>query len=276
MAHPAEYYRPATLEEALRYLQPSQSIALAGGALTLRALSPPYRRLIDLQDIAELRQIETNTRAIHIGGAATLQRVAEIDGLPPALRRSLTRTITPNLRNATSVGESLIAPNPPREWLAALVALEAEVEIAAGDGQRRIEPVSAASTTAGREQLQRGIITAIIIPRLENHESLGASFVARTPADEPIVNAAVFMQRDHSGEIATARAVIGGASAETVIAITLTALRGQSPDDSAARAAAETVSAQVDPVPDYRGSVEYRRVMAGVCTRRALLACAAS
>jgi CO/xanthine dehydrogenase FAD-binding subunit len=276
MAHPAEYYRPATLEEALRYLQPSQSIALAGGALTLRTLDPPYRRLIDLQDIAELRQIETNTQAIHIGGAATLQRVAEIDGLPPALRRSLTRAITPNIRNATSVGESLIAPNPPREWLAALVVLEAEIEITSEDGQRRLEPAAAASSTTGRERLQRGIITGIIIPRLDNHEALGASFVARTPADEPILNAAVFVQRDHSGEIATARAVIGGASAETVIAITLPALQGRPLDTSAAQAAAEIASAQVDPVPDYRGSVEYRRVMAGVCVRRALLACAAS
>jgi carbon-monoxide dehydrogenase medium subunit len=48
------------------------------------------------------------------------------------------------------------------------------------------------------------------------------------------------------------------------------ALEGQAFGDDDVERAAEAVGAAVDPIPDHRGSAEYKREMAMVWTRRAL------
>src|SRR5262245_47531241 len=127
MTNPTSYHRPRTLAEAIE-LAAHADIALAGGALTFGRLDLPYSHVVDLQDVAELKQIERRDDSMVIGAAVMLQEVVDSPEIPAALKRSLTRAIPLNIRNGASVGESLMAQNPPREWLAALAALNAQVE----------------------------------------------------------------------------------------------------------------------------------------------------
>jgi hypothetical protein len=84
------------------------------------------------------------------------------------------------------------------------------------------------------------------------HTAVGAAFVARTPADMSIVNAAVAVTLGGNGIVSRAVAAIGGASPELVIALELTPLVDNAPDDERITRALELV-ASGEPVEDYRG-----------------------
>lgn len=272
MANPSLYYRPATLAETIRYMQIPNSIALAGGALAFAGMEMPYNCLVDLQDLDDLKKIEHDDRALFIGSVVTLQQVIESPDVPDVLKKTITRTLPLNLRNNTSIGESLIVPEPPLEWLAALIALDAEVEWMLSEDSLEFIPISYLLDTFSQTARTQGIITQLVIPVLQPSEALGIASVSRTPADQPIVNAAVYVRLDDTRKIQAATTAIGGACADPIIHFSL-AVTGYPLDETTIQGTMELVTSQVDPVDDYRGSADYRREMAAVCVRRALQQC---
>lgn len=272
MANPQTYLRPTTLDEARQHAARPASIAFAGGALLLAGFDLPYETVIDLQAIPELNRIDVSDSAVTLGGAVRLQQIIDETPLPPVFKRSLTRYLPLNQRNGTSIAESLIVPRPPTEWLAALTAHDVGVEVLDRDGQRTVYQLGERVETGAESTLHSGIITTITIPLLTDREAIGTAFVARTPADDPIVNVAAFVRLDDDSTIATALLAICGASNKPVRLIDLSeALEGDPLDDEPIAAAANLVTAAVEPVADWRGSADYRRAMAGVLTRRALV-----
>jgi CO/xanthine dehydrogenase FAD-binding subunit len=274
MATSPQYYRPTTLAEAVKYAQQPDSIALAGGALTLVGVTLPYAHIIDLQDLDQLKQIEPQADGLHVGGAVRLQALVDSPHVPDLLKGTLTRTVTPNLRNGASVGEgvaSLMAPRPLVEWLAALVALDAVVQHNQ-DGELQEHPVEQFVNTVRRPDY-RGFVTQIILPPLDPGSLVGTAWVARTPADHPIVNAVVRVTLSDTGMVTQACTVLGGASEAPVLRIDLVNLVGNPLTDSYVEHTVKPIPSLVNPVPDYKGSVDYRREMARVCVRRALQQC---
>jgi carbon-monoxide dehydrogenase medium subunit len=273
MHNPRQYYRPTTLDEAIQLASQPGAQAVAGGALSFGALGLSFETVIDLQDIAEIRQIERVGDSISIGGAATLQQVVEYADVPDVLKRALTRTLPLNIRHGASVAESLTIKNPPREWLAALVAWDVGVEQALPNGDRVIDGIANLLEGTSKQTLNSGIITRIDIPVLAENEAFGTAFVARTPADEPIVNAAAYVMLGEGGLSDFPFAAICGASVNVVVNLHLGTLDGNPLNEANIASAAKWVMTQVDPVADYRGSVEYRREMTRVTVQRALLEC---
>jgi aerobic carbon-monoxide dehydrogenase medium subunit len=273
MAYPVTYDRPRTLDEAVRAALEPGSIALAGGAMTFTGVLLPYKRVVDLQNIAELKTITSGTNHVQLGSAASLQAVFNTPGLPPALKRALTRSLNPNLRAGTSVGESLITPQPPREWLAALIAVGADITHRPG-AESRQEPLE--DFLHGLWQSSepyRGVVVSLDVPLPGERSALGADFVARTPADHPIVNAAVCVNLGDDGLVSAAMAALGGASAAPVIGLELPNLVGTRLNEDTIEHVVKPIPSLVDPLADYKGSADYRREMVRVCVRRALLDC---
>lgn len=275
MTNPTTYRRPQSLDEAIEYLAEPDSIALAGGALLFGGLELPFASVIDLQDITELQQIERTQEGITIGGAAWLQDVVESPYIFAALKRSITRSVPLNIRNRTSVAESVMVAQPPCEWAAALVALDARVEQVGPDREDLRLRTMENFLQYGDRQHAQSIITKIYIPLPQTRAALGTAFVARTPADEAIVCAAVAVTLNDSGRVTKATAGIAGASAQPVLQIELSTLIDNPLDEANIGSAAKLVPTRVSPVGDYRGSEDYRREMARVLTQRALLDCLA-
>jgi CO/xanthine dehydrogenase FAD-binding subunit len=121
--------------------------------------------------------------------------------------------------------------------------------------------------------LGEGIITGIVIPLVESREALGAAWVARTPADRPIVNATAFVRLDEAYRVETGFAAVCGVSAYPVVNFYLEPLQDAVLDDDSLNRAVEYVKTRLHPVGDYRGSAEYRLEMACVVVRRALEDC---
>jgi len=123
------------------------------------------------------------------------------------------------------------------------------------------------------EALGTVIVTHLILPILRNRQALGAAFVARTPTDDPIVNAAVCVWLNESRVVSWAQAGLGGVSDRPVIRVDLRTLEGKPIDEANIAHAANFVTTFAKPVGDYLGSAEYRRGMARVTVQRALMEC---
>lgn len=275
MANPKIYLRPTTLDEAAHQAAQPGAIALAGGGLLLGTLDFPYETVVDLQAVPELNRIEANENGVTVGGALSLQALVESDHITPALKQSITRFLPINQRSGISVGESLIASQPPREWLAALVALDVGIQRIGADGTDDIYSIAELVETDSAPTLHSGIIASLFIPHLEAGEALGAAFVARTPADDPIVNAAACVALNDDGTVESAFVALCGAAAQPVINLQMATLEGVPFNEANIASAAKWIATQVNPVGDWRGSADYRREMARVTAQRALLDCLA-
>jgi CO/xanthine dehydrogenase FAD-binding subunit len=279
MSNPTHYYRPQTLAEAIQRAAQPNSIALDGGALTLGGVLLPFETVVDLQDLVELKRIQVDADGLHIGGSARLQNVVESPDVPDLLKRALTRVLPLNIRCGASVSESLATPRPPCEWLTALTAMQAIVEHA-GNLQSTDESDFWEESVAEFVNLlyqhghpYQGVVIQVRVPHLPARTAIGTAFVARTPADKPILNAAVRVTLVEDGTVAETVAVISGASDTRVASLHLNHVPGKPLADADLTTLTNYVEDSVSPVDDYHGSREYRRKMAGVCVRRALEDC---
>lgn len=259
-----QYIRPSTLLEAIQLAQQPDTIAIAGGAMAFQGFDLPYEIVIDLQAIPELTHIEEYDNAIEFGGACTLQQILDTPDVPMVLKQALSRTVPRNIRNNTSIGESLQVDNPPSEWLAGLTVLDIGIRFA---GEEAIYPLI---ELLEDDELQGGIISAVFIPKLEAGEALGSAYVSRTPSDEAIVNVAVFIRVEDDGVVETAFAAFCGASDEVVSIIHLENLEEHQFNQDAIEQTVKPIPSLLNPDDDYQGSAAYRQEMAKVCLQRAL------
>lgn len=261
---PTSYARPRNLDELRALTLTPDTLAVAGGALLFGQFEPPYEQFVDLQAVEELRVIADLDPWLLLGGAAMLSDVLASPLVDVAYKRALRRTLNPNLCNGASVGETLIARRP-LEWLALL---------ASGNAYVSFTPESAIDehfrSVRGLEVLDlRGmVIRHISLPR---RDLLGSAVVSRTPADLPIVCAAVSVQLyDDGATIASADAALGGASSGLLHVVPLDDLTDQPWREVDLASSVAFVRDHVSPVGDVFGSADYRREMAAVLTRRAL------
>lgn len=281
MVNPKHYIRPQTLEEAVELASKVGAVAVAGGALTLNTLDLPYETVVDLQDLQSFKVIERRAGVLFVGGAVMLQAAVESPEVPGALKQALTRSIPLNVRGGASIGESLLTREPLGEWLAALIVLDARIEHAGYDdkpGQLslRDQPVDEFVEFVYRHGYRyQGVISGLHIPPLPAHTAVETAFVARTPADKPIVNAAVALTVNERGKIAVATAALGGVSALPILRLPLNPLLGRKLGGGDVSGLAEWIEQHAHPTSDYLGSYEYRVEMAKTLTLRALRGCMA-
>jgi carbon-monoxide dehydrogenase medium subunit len=96
----------------------------------------------------------------------------------------------------------------------------------------------------------------------------------RSVEDYGVVTAAAFVALDAAGMCTEVRLALG-AVLDRPLLVDASALIGSSVNEDDARAVAESVRHLVDPIEDVRGSASYKRQMAVVFARRALLEAAA-
>ncbi len=251
---------------------------LAGGQsliplMKLRLARPSA--LVDLNHIPRTAYIETQNGHVRIGA---MTRHADIEDSPaaaciPILHDCAAGIADAQVRNMGTIGGSVAEADPHGDWAPVLMALGAEVECI-GPGGARTVPVSqfikdAFSTVLGPADLVREIRVPNAGPR-----SAGA-YVAfkRCAPVYPTASAAVEVKMLDDDFCQDAKVVLGSVGlTPVVVAEAASALRGQAITPHAIRRAAEAAMSAADPQADLRGSVEYKRLLVGVLTERALLA----
>jgi aerobic carbon-monoxide dehydrogenase medium subunit len=249
-----EYFRPDTLEAALALLARSEPVTLplAGGTTLAGAAHEPIA-VVDLQGLG-LNTFLAQGNFLYLGAMLTLQNLrdklpqvgAGAAGLSVGLQKAIAHEATYNLRMAASVAGTLVASGGRSPLTTALLALDTALFIQPGD-----ETVSLGDLLPRRTELLRGrLITRLTLPL---GARLAYEYVARSPADRPIVCSAVAIWP--SGRV---RVALGGCGNAPLLAFDGTEAEG-------AKIAAESAYSRCG---DEWASADYRREIAGVLVDR--------
>ncbi len=198
-----------------------------------------------------------------IDAALSLQAMVDDHQCPPFLRRLMCETFSWQVHNEIPLQKALRSPHMAPRWMTALLALGATVTV---EGEENEVPVELLL-----QSRKPGNITALHIA--VEGLSWGEAFVARTPADNPIVAVAATAKLE-DGIVRQARIALAGVWSEPVrLARAAAMLSGHTLNQEIIQVTARAVESEVTPQGDFLGSAGYRRAMAGVLTRRALEQC---
>lgn len=242
-----EYYRPQSVEEALKLLAQPDTLPLGGGTL-LSKPGPATVKVVDLQALG-LNTLSAKGNTLEIGATVTLQQLHEFPDLPAAFQAAIKLEAPLNLRNAATVAGTLVAADGRSPVATVLLALDAKVTV--NSGQSSVINLGD-FLPLRHENLAGKLITGIEIPL---NVKLAFQTVARTPADKPIVCAA--LAQWPSGRT---RLALGGYGQAPFLAMDGTEADG---GESAARNAFHEAS-------DEWASAEFRMDVAGTLAKRCL------
>jgi CO/xanthine dehydrogenase FAD-binding subunit len=135
------YDRPGTLDDALALLARGPRTLLAGGTDLYPATGEQALdgALLDLAGMPGLAGIARTREGLRIGACTTWSEVREA-ALPPAcdaLRAAAAEVGGRQIQNAGTVGGNLCNASPAADGIPVLMALDAEVVLRSGEGERR-------------------------------------------------------------------------------------------------------------------------------------------
>lgn len=276
-----DYVAPQTVEEALAALAEAgdEGKILAGGQsllpiLRLRMNTP--ETIIDLGRIPDLREVTDDGDAVVIGAMATHDAVRHhplVTEHARLLSATLAEVADPQVRHRGTVGGALVHADPAGDIGAAALALDAEMVIAGPQGTRTL---AAGDFFLGLFESAVGEDELLVRIRVPKHTGWGGHYekFVRTAQQWSIVAVAATL-RVEGGSIAEARVALTNMGATPLRARSVEeALVGQAPSADAVRRAAATAAEGTDPPSDLNGAADYRQHLAGVLTRRAVLAAA--
>jgi aerobic carbon-monoxide dehydrogenase medium subunit len=281
---PFVYHAPTTLDEALALLAEHGDDAkpLAGGQslvplMNFRLARPAH--LVDLNRVAELGYVRGEDAGVRIG-AMTRQRDVErspvIASGWPVVAAAVRHIGHVHIRNRGTIGGSLAHADPAAELPATMLALEAEVVARSARGERRLaaRDLFLSHYATGLEPDE--LLTEIRIPALPTGTGWAFEELTRRHGDFALVGVAATVTLRDDGAIGEARLALSGAGPTPIRAsATERLLVGQRPGEALFREAGERASREIDPDADLHASADYRRAIAAVLTRRALLQAAA-
>jgi carbon-monoxide dehydrogenase medium subunit len=264
-----DYQAPDDLHATVQLLQrdAENTKILAGGMtlmpmLNLGLLAPNL--LIGLRQVSELNGVTEDTDTVSVGSMTRHHTVSTdplILRLAPLLGMAAMLIGDVQVRNRGTIGGSLAHADPAANYLPAVVALDAEIELAGPSGRRSV-PARAFFCGVMATQLEHDeVIVSVRIPKAKSTRGYGFQKFARVKGNFPIVCAAALA----NGADAACRVVIGGASAVPV------AIEVPAEDTPGDGVVADMIRAAIeDPLEDQNGDAEYKREMAVVFGMRAL------
>ena len=140
---PFDYFRPGSLDEALRLLSQNENAkVLAGGQSLMSLLNLRYvfpSALIDINDLHDLAGVDAGPQRVRIG-ALTRQRAIETDkslmSVAPIFAEALHLVGHRQTRNRGTLGGSLCHLDPASELPALALLYEAMIEAVGPKGRR--------------------------------------------------------------------------------------------------------------------------------------------
>ena len=246
-----EYQRPTNVSEALSLLARKHPLSYPlGGGTVLNQEMDGQIAVVDLQSLG-LGTITTKRNLLLLGATVTLQGLLEIEGLADDINKAIQHEATYNLRQMATTAGKLVTASGRSPYATAMLALDASLELLELD--RKPIQVRLGDWLPLRESSPSGkLITKIIIPL---NVRFAYEYIARTPADIPIICAAVTLW--DSGRT---RLALGGFGIVPKLAM-------DGPNSDGIDIAAKNAYSLAE---DEWASAEYRQEMASVLAIRCL------
>ena len=273
------YERPQTIEDATALMAGAEANAfvLAGGTdLLVRMKGDAFEPdlIVDIKAISGMDAIAQTEDGFVIGAAvpaAALSEDAALVAAWPGVVEAANLIGSTQIQGRCTIVGNLCNASPAADSVPALVAANARARIAGPSGTREV-PIADVPTGPGKVSLAKGeIIEAVLLPKPQPRSADAyLRFTPRTEMDIAVVGVAVSVSLDAEGTILSARVALG-AVAPTVVLVeeAAEALIGSKLDDTALDALATACSKASNPIDDKRGTVAYRKEVAGVLARRA-------
>ena len=275
----SSYSAPSTIEEAIAALAAGGRAVAGGTDLVVGARqgkAPLPDDLVAIHAVAALRGISrTNDGGLRIGALtshADLVADEAVRARWTALADSAAIVGSPATRATGTLGGNVVNASPAADTVGPLICFGAIAYLAGPDGERNV-PLDTLATAPGRSVLRNGeLLVAIELPAAA--DGSGSCYVRlefRRQMEIAVVGATAVVTLS-AGKVRDARVAMTALSptirrvpdAEAVLV-------GTDGGDDAAKAAGAAVVAAAQPISDVRAPADYRRAMAAVVTRRAVL-----
>jgi carbon-monoxide dehydrogenase medium subunit len=276
---PFELAEPATIEEALRLLDPDDATVrpISGGtALMLMMKAGVFQptRLVSLRRITALSRIATTPD----GGLAigALTPLAKVERSPDVARGAgvivgtMRRLSNVRVRNVATIGGCLAHGDPHMDLPPVLMALGAAIVVTGRGGERviKVEDLFAGyyETVLARDEL----ITELQIPAQGARRATYIKCTTGSADDWPALGVAVSFESD--GKAIQAPRVVVSAATEKATRLkgAEEVLTGAVLDDAALARAGDAAADEAETISDVRGSAPYKRELIRVYVRRAV------
>ena len=250
------YVKVKTLEEAYE-LNQARNSRIMGGMMWMRLGNARVKTIIDMSELG-LNEIEETDHVFRIGAMCTLRQLEEHAGLAAythgAVKEALRHIVGVQLRNLATVGGSIYSRFGFSDVLTLFMAMDCSVELYKGW-------IISLQEYAERPY-DRDILVRLIVKK-EKAEFFYQS-VRNSQTDIPVLTCAAARLENGSYRIAI------GARPLKAVLFELPAKAGVSAQELAQNFADE-VKQKIVTGSNMRGNAEYRRHLAGVLTKRAVL-----
>jgi len=279
--HAINYEAPSTIDQAVGLLKAHGEKArpFCGGTdliIQMRAgvRTPDY--VVDLKNIKEMRNISFDAKTgLRLGAAASCIEIHESEVMRrnyPGLTEAAHLIGSLQIQNRASVGGNLCNGSPAADSTPALIAIGARARLVGPNGEREV-PVEQFVLSPGRTVIQPGELLVELLAAAPAPHTSDAylRLIPRNEMDIAIVGVGSSVTLD-GDKVTAARIGLGAVAATPLLgAKAAESLIGKKLDDAALDTAARLASEQAAPIDDMRGTVEYRKHITGVLTRRTLL-----
>ncbi len=280
--HAFEYVAPKTVKEAVRLLEEKgdQARPIAGGTDIIVQMRGGRRRpirVVDVKQIPDLNVLSMSPRAgLRLGAAVPCYRIYQDKAVAeayPGLIDAASMIGSVQIQGRASVGGNLCNAAPSGDCIPALIVLNATAFIAGPNGNREI-PVEEFCTGPGRNALQLGeMLVSLRLP--SPRRKTGAHylrFIPRNEMDIAVAGVGASVTLDGRGEHFTTARVALASVAPTPLLVTGVEelVAGQPLTEEVFERVAELARRQCRPITDMRGTIDQRRHLVGVLTKRAL------
>jgi carbon-monoxide dehydrogenase medium subunit len=195
----------------------------------------------------------------------------------PLLRETIPYIAHPQIRNRGTLGGSLVHADPAAELPAIMVALDANIRLQRVGSQRSVSASDFFLGLFATDCQPPEILVDVTIPSLPARTGHAFEEMARRHGDYALVGVAALVTLDENEHCSRARLVYLSAGEVPMVAQQAAALLiGQPLTEQAIEAAADlAVQQEIAPVGDIHASVDFKRHLARVLTKRALKRAAA-
>ncbi len=273
------YENPKSLNDAVQALArlgPDARV-LAGGTdllVQLRSGARQVSAVVDVKRIPELNELSLGAEGLRLGAAVPCWDLALRDDIRqryPGVVEAAELIGSMQIQGRASVGGNVCNASPASDTSAALIAAEARCVVVGPAETRRI-PIEALFRGPGQTVLRDDeILVALELPPPGARTADAyLRFIPRGEMDIAVVGAGVRITLDETGQCSAARVALSAvAPTPLLVPEAADALIGTTLDETSLERAAEAARNAANPISDKRGTVDYRRRVAGVLTRRA-------
>ncbi len=265
---------PKTIPEACRMLAAGEDVRPVSGGTALLILVK--QGLLRPRTLVNLKKLEgTNAIARDDAGAVRIEAMAtihEVETSPvvrehlPVLAQACHQVANIRIRHLATIGGNLAHGDHQSDPPGVLVALDAEVELSGAGGMRTLKLADFLLGTYETALEPGEMVTAVTVPPVEGRLAGGyLKFTTGSSEERPCAGITALVRLDGDRPV-EARLAVGAVASRPLL------LCDADPTEAALEAMAGRAAEEIDPIPDLRGSVGYKRHLVRVLGRRALVA----